>query len=320
MGINLNKAVWILVGTRPEVIKQVPVYLACQKYFGEDQVALIGTGQHKELLEQALNHFNVKLDYNFEIMKKGQTLCEVASGVLSHMGILLKEFSPQWVIVQGDTSSAAMAALSAFHNQVNVVHNEAGLRSYDLKNPFPEEANRKIIGQVATYHMAPTAKAYHALVKEGIPSNSIFITGNTGLDSLRMTLNMPIPEATKNIIDDLKKDGLDMVFLTAHRRENSGAGMERWFNALKTFLDKRTDLGLVYPLHPNNYAREAAIKYLGDHPRVKMLNAIGYLETTHILNHARFVVTDSGGIQEEASTLNRPVVICRKTTEKNGSS
>lgn len=311
-----SKKIWVMVGTRPEVIKQVPVYLECKKKFGEDQVALIGTGQHRELLDQALNHFKVELDYNFEIMRKGQSLNQIAASVLVKMDSLLRVYSPEWVIVQGDTTSAAMAGLSAFHHKVKVIHNEAGLRSYDLANPFPEEANRLMLGSIATLHMAPTPLAAGALEKEGISSSKIFITGNTGLDSLRMTLQMPIPEETKKLIDTIHDKGLDLVFLTAHRRENEGKTMDQWFQALGKFMEDNPKLFLLYPMHPNNLAKSYAEKYLGNNPRVKIINAINYLETAHILNNAKFVVTDSGGIQEEASTIGVPVVICRKTTER----
>jgi len=311
-----NKKIWILVGTRPEVIKQAPLYFACCEKFGKDAVALLGTGQHRELLEQALAHFNLKLDYNMSIMKPGQTLTGSSAAVLEGMQQLLNEHKPEWIIVQGDTTTAAMAAWAGFQNDVKIAHNEAGLRSYDLRHPFPEEANRKLIGVVADVHFPPTKKAETALLAENTDKKKIFVTGNTGIDALRITLEMPEPQSVTALVQSITSKGLRPVLLTAHRRENQGEAIDQWFSALASFIDAHKDISLIYPMHPNNAGREAATKYLAAHERIHLMPAINYGETCHILKHARFVITDSGGIQEEASTLGMPVVVCRKTTER----
>ncbi len=312
-----TKKYWILVGTRPEVIKQVPLYLELLKRFGKDQVALIGTGQHKELLKQALDHFGIEPDINLNIMTQDQSLVSSSAAVLEGIGQLLRECSekPEWVIVQGDTTTAAMAAWAAFQSGVKVAHNEAGLRSYNLKHPFPEEANRKLIGTIADLHLAPTELARNALLKEGVSAQQVFITGNTGIDALRWTLEQTEPESICRLISQLQKDALTPVLVTAHRRENRSS-MESWFKTLREFLNAHSDLALVCPMHPNQAAEEAARRFLGDLPRAHIRPAMNYAETCHLLKHCAFVVTDSGGIQEEASTLGVPVVVCRQTTER----
>ena len=319
-GCNLNpmlqRKIWILVGTRPEVIKQVPLYLACVKAFGKTNVALIGTGQHRELLDQALRNFSVELDHNMQIMQPNQTLSASSAAVLTGMDELLKKYQPEWIVVQGDTTTAAMAAWASFQHGVRVAHNEAGLRSYDLQNPFPEEANRKLVSIVADAHFAPTELAKAALLKEGVPADRIAVTGNTGIDALRMTLEMPVPENIKKITEQMSLRKLKPVLLTAHRRENRGDSMDKWFQALRTFIDGHPDLYLVYPMHPNNAGALAAQKHLASSDRVLLTSPFDYRATCHLLQTCRFVVTDSGGIQEEASTLGMPVVVCRKTTER----
>lgn len=313
---GIERKIWILVGTRPEVIKQTPVYLACVEKFGREHVALIGTGQHRELLEQALAHFGVKLDFNLDIMKPDQTLTSSSAEVLAGLDRLFRKYKPQWLVAQGDTTSAAMASVAAFQYGIMVAHNEAGLRSYDLRNPFPEEANRRMISVVADLHLAPTDLAKEALLKEGTNPASIHVTGNPGIDALRITLGMQVPKLVQELLTKTDAAGLQPVLLTAHRRENRDEPMRSWFRALARFLESHKNLALVYPIHPNNAAREAAEKFLAPMKQVFMFPAINYGETCHLLDRCRFVVTDSGGIQEEASTLGVPVVVCRKTTER----
>jgi UDP-N-acetylglucosamine 2-epimerase (non-hydrolysing) len=313
----IQKKIWILVGTRPEVIKQAPVYIEAVHQLGRENVGLIGTGQHRELLDQALQHFNISLDHNLGVMRSGQSLSESSVAILSGMAQLFTQFKPDWLVVQGDTSSAAMAAWAAFQCGVRVAHNEAGLRSYDLQHPFPEEANRRLIAVVADLHFAPTEKARESLLKEGVPPGKIKVTGNTGIDALRMTLEMGQPSSVTKILDLCRENHLEPVLLTAHRRENMGEGMDQWFQALAQILRSHQNLALIYPIHPNNAARPAAEKHLAGLQQVFIMPAINYAETCHVLNQCRFVVTDSGGIQEEASAMGIPVVVCRKTTERS---
>ena len=308
--------VWVLVGTRPEVIKQAPVFLACREALGADGVALIGTGQHRELLEQALDHFGLRLDANLDVMRPGQTPTAAAAAILSGLEPLIVDAAPSWMVVQGDTTSAAMAAWAAFNAGVRVAHNEAGLRSYDLQHPFPEEANRKLISVVADEHFVPTEHARRALIAEGYRDECVHVTGNTGIDAFLMTLAKPAPPRVTELADRAEAAGRRVVLMTAHRRENRGAGMDEWFATLAEFLDEHAELELVYPLHPNRAAEPATRRHLQDHPRVRLVDPLDYDETCHLLSRSLFTITDSGGIQEEAATLEIPVVVCRQATER----
>lgn len=312
-----GKKIWILVGTRPDVIKQMPVYLACCEKFGRDKVALIGTGQHRELLDQALDHFDLHLNHDLQVMKSGGTLNELAAAILQGMELLLRVQTPDWLVVQGDTTSAAMACWAGFQNHVKVAHSEAGLRSYNLQHPYPEEANRRLISLVADLHFAPTKDAKNVLLAEGIDPDRVLLTGNPGIDALRMTLDMPESEVSREIRERIERDQLKAVLLTAHRRENKGEGMAQWFEALGRFLERHTDLALIYPIHPNLAASGPAEKFLASNPRVFMKSSLTYAETCHLLECCQFVVTDSGGIQEEAAALGIPAVVCRKATERH---
>ncbi len=315
--MNLRKDIWILVGTRPEVIKQAMLYKACIARFGKDRVALVGTGQHKELLQQALAHFHLELDVNLEIMKSGQSLSESAGLMLGKLDPLLDQCRPRWVVVQGDTTTAAMAAIAAFHRGISVAHNEAGLRSFDLQHPFPEEANRRFISVVSRLNFAPTEKAKSRLLAEGVSPNSITVTGNPGIDALFWTLKQERSRLAHDLLSKVQSRKLSPVLLTAHRRENAGEAVDNWFRAIASFLDSHQDLSLIYPLHPNRIAQDAAKKYLAGNDRVHLLESLDYGTTCHLLKECRFVVTDSGGIQEEAATLGVPTVVCRNTTERS---
>jgi len=313
---KLNNTIWVVLGTRPEAIKQAPVYLELVKQIGVENVSLIGTGQHAELLNQALRPFRLKLDVNLEIMGRGEDLTGISALILQEMGAHIKKYGPRCLIVQGDTSTAAMSGLAAFLNKVPVIHNEAGLRSYDNFNPFPEEINRKILTNIADIHLAPTKLAYDVLIKENIAPHNVYLTGNTGIDALMMALQSVPTPATLNLLNKIKAAGRKPVFMTAHRRENAGQGMEDWISCVADFFKRHPELALVFPLHPNNLAREAADAKLGVLENCHLMDPVGYVDCCHILGDSHFVVTDSGGIQEEASTLGVPVVVCRKTTER----
>ena len=311
------RKIWVLVGTRPEVIKQAPVYIACRDTLGPEHVALIATGQHRELLDQALAQFDLELDEDLGIMREGQTPTSTAAAILTGLEPLLLHDPPAWIVVQGDTTSAAMAAWAAFHAGVRIGHNEAGLRTYDLWQPFPEEANRKLISVVADEHFAPTEHARKALLAEGCKPDRIHVTGNPGIDALLMTLARPEPARVTELAAAAARAGRRLVLMTAHRRENRGAGMDEWFATLAEFLAARTDLELVYPLHPNHSGDDPAARHLSANPRVRLVDPLDYHETCHLLSHSRFAITDSGGIQEEAATLGIPVVVCRRETERS---
>lgn len=306
----------MVVGTRPEVIKQAPVYLACRDLLGTAHVSLIGTGQHRDLLDQALAHFSLELDTDLHVMLPDQTPLDTAAAVLAGLEPLMVSRRPSAVVVQGDTTTAAMAAWAAFHHGIVVAHNEAGLRTGDLAQPFPEEANRRLISMVADLHFAPTEHARDVLLDEGIAPAAITVTGNPGIDAMRMTLDQPVPRRARELLDRAAGEGRELIFMTAHRKENRGSRMEEWFSTLASFLDAHEELELVYPMHPNQAGAEAAHHHLREIPGVRLIEPLDYAETCHLLRRCRFVITDSGGIQEEASTLGVPVVVCRATTER----
>ncbi|MBF0315840.1 MAG: UDP-N-acetylglucosamine 2-epimerase (non-hydrolyzing) [Oligoflexia bacterium] len=309
-----SKKIWVLIGTRPEAIKQIPVYKALVEKFGKEAVALVGTGQHHQLIDQVLVPFETTMDFNFQLMLPQQTPTSLSAAILAKLNDVFLEIKPDWIVVQGDTTSAAMAGYAAFLNHIKVVHNEAGLRSYDMHHPFPEEANRRLLTTVSDVHMAPTTLAQDALIQEGVNPKTIFLTGNSGIDSfLKMLERQPSPrvEELLTLAGDKK-----IVFMTAHRRENQGEGMDQWFHALRIFFQKNPHLYLLYPMHPNQLALAATKRYLSDLHNVCAIDPLGYEDCCHLIAHSLFVVTDSGGIQEEAASLGKQVVVCRKKTER----
>ena len=311
----------LVVGTRPEVIKQVPLYWALQRVFGEENVLLLSTGQHRELIDQALSHFSCQASHDLQVMKSGQSLNSLSGSLIFSLDSWLIEHKPDLVIVQGDTTTAWIAAQSCFHLKIPIAHNEAGLRSGDLKNPFPEEANRRFISVIADYHFAPTERARLALLSEGVSSEGgskekVFVTGNTGIDSLFWTLRQPPSHQATQILNEFEQNHWKLVLLTAHRREGAGDSVKSWFQALREFLDSHPDIAIVYPYHPNQLAKQALDEFLSHHPRVRLLSSLDYGSTCQLLAKSFFVVTDSGGILEEAVTLGVPTVVCRVTTER----
>jgi len=313
---QLANTIWVVLGTRPEAIKQAPVYLELCRMYGADAVSLIGTGQHQELLDQALAPFGLKLDLNLAVMGRSNGLSELSATILQEMGMYIQKYTPSCLIVQGDTSTAAMSGLAAFFQKIPVYHNEAGLRSYDNDNPFPEEINRKILTSVATLHLAPTELSYQALLKEGVPADKIYLTGNTGIDAMMMALKKIPSMPTLNLLRKIEESRLKPVFMTAHRRENAGQSMNDWMDSVASYFTNHPELALVFPLHPNNLARAVAEEKLGKLSNCHLIAPLDYVDCCHVVNDCHFVVTDSGGIQEEAATLGIPVVVCRKTTER----
>jgi UDP-N-acetylglucosamine 2-epimerase (non-hydrolysing) len=311
-----GKAIWVLVGTRPDVIKQAPVVASCRRVLGADSVAVVGTGQHRELLDQALMHFELELDYNLDVMQPNQELVDTSAAILGGMGQMLNGGAPQWLVVQGDTTSAAMSSWAAFQSGVPVAHNEAGLRTFHLAQPFPEEGNRRLISVVARLHFAPTESARRALLGEGVDERAIHVTGNTGIDALRLTLERP-PSANVNaIVSEAERLGRRLALMTAHRRENRGAPIEEWFKTLGAFLLEHPDVQLIYPIHLNDAGRQEAARHLEPLESVLTIDPLSYGDTCHVLSRSAFVITDSGGIQEEAAALGVPAVVCRNFTER----
>lgn len=316
---HLANKIWVIVGTRPEVIKQAPVFRKLVEIFDSKKqaVVLVGTGQHTHLLDQALESFQLKLDYNLQFSRSQEDgLPQMAASILTKFAQLITIARPKAVVVQGDTTSAFVVAMACFYAKIPVYHNEAGYRSYDLAHPFPEEANRKWISCIANKHFAPTTKAKKALLAEGVEENKIFIVGNSGIDSLVQTLKNSFSSPLIEKIKLKKQDGYKVALLTSHRRENSGLPMDSWYKNLADYFAQQKCL-IICPIHPNHLAKPSVEKYLTEKANFLITEALEYQETCNILSLSDFVITDSGGIQEEACYLGLPCIVCRKTTERS---
>jgi UDP-N-acetylglucosamine 2-epimerase (non-hydrolysing) len=305
------KRLLTIFGTRPEAIKLAPVILEARKHGDRFESLVCVTAQHREMLDQVLEWFQIKPQYDLNLMQPDQGLADFAGRALAAVSGLLKEVRPDAVIVQGDTTTVMMAALSAFYQRIPVGHVEAGLRTRDRYNPFPEEINRRMAGILAAIHFAPTARAAEALRAEQVPTESIFITGNTVVDALLMTVKRPV-----NLEVDLGPDGRRLILVTAHRRESFGAPFESLCLALRDLAERRTDVEIVYPVHLNPNVREPVRRILDGHPRVHLLDPLRYEQFVHLMARAHLILTDSGGIQEEAPVLGKPTLVMRETTER----
>lgn len=312
--------VLIVVGTRPEGIKMAPVIRYLQIYYPEIETLVCSTGQHGEMLDQVFSLFEISPDFDLNLMKHDQTPAEVAARVLLALDPILAKHSPDWLLVQGDTTTVAAAALAAHYRGVKVGHIEAGLRSYDRANPFPEEMNRVVADHVADKHFAPTAKAKACLLAERIPPDSIHVTGNTVTDALLWAVsqssdatNLPWPEDLK---DFLGSDNGHIVLVTAHRRENHGEPIRRICRALSTIAQERPQTHFVYPVHRNPNIWNPVHQLLASRPNIHLLPPVDYLLLANLMRYSRVILTDSGGIQEEAPTLGIPVLVMRETTER----
>lgn len=304
------KKVMIVFGTRPEAIKMCPLVNELNKRENIKTIVCV-TGQHRQMLDQVLEVFNVVPDYDLKIMKEQQDLFDITTSILINIKSILEEEKPDIVLVHGDTSTTYATALACFYKNIKVGHVEAGLRTYDLLSPYPEEFNRQSVGIIADYHFAPTKKAKDNLLREGKSEKSIFVTGNTAIDALKTTVK-----------DDYKNEILDwvgekqLVLLTAHRRENQGRHMEEMFSAIKKLAEEFEDIKILYPVHKNPSIRALAEKMFGDTESIKMIEPMDVFDFHNILSRCYLVLTDSGGIQEEAPALGKPVLVMRDTTER----
>lgn len=302
--------VMTIFGTRPEAIKMAPLVNELESRKNIESIVCV-TAQHREMLDQVLNTFNINPDYDLNIMKQGQTLSEITTKALSKLDLVIKEEKPDIVLVHGDTTTTLAGSLAAFYNQVYVGHVEAGLRTYDKYSPYPEEVNRQITGIIADIHFAPTEVAKQNLVNEGKCEDTIYVTGNTAIDALKVTVSNDY----KNIIlDNVKEDKL--ILLTAHRRENLGENMTSMFKAIKRIVDEFEDVQVIYPIHLNPKVREIANSIFEDNDRVKLIEPLEVVDFHNFLNKSYIIMTDSGGIQEEAPSLGKPVLVLRDTTER----
>jgi UDP-N-acetylglucosamine 2-epimerase (non-hydrolysing) len=302
-----------VVGTRPEAIKLAPVVRALRADPGACRVGICLTGQHRELLDAALRFQDLTADHDLSVMRPDQTLPDVAAAVLTGLSPLLERDRPDLVVLQGDTTSAMAAALAAFHHRVPVAHVEAGLRTGIANEPFPEEMNRRLIARLAAYHFAPTSRAREHLLAEGIPPAQVFVTGNTSIDALHWTLARvrPLPDALA------PPAGGRLILVTLHRRESFGAPMEAIFGALRTIAEAAgPSVRFVCPVHPNPHVSVPMRRLLGRLPNVALAEPLDHPNIVALLEACHFVMTDSGGIQEEAPALGKPVLVLRDTTER----
>ena len=304
------KKIMIVFGTRPEAIKMCPLVKELKKY-QEFQVVCCVTGQHRQMLDQVLAAFGVVPDYNLAIMKERQTLFDVTENVLKGMESVLQTELPDIVLVHGDTTTTFAASLAAYYLKIPVGHVEAGLRTYQLYSPFPEEFNRQGVGILAAFHFAPTQSAKENLLKEGKDGTRIFVTGNTVIDALKTTIR---ENYTHPVLE--WAEGSRMILLTAHRRENLGEPLFRIFEGIGQTMEEIPDIKIVYPIHKNPVVWDTAQKVFKDQERIKLIEPLDVLDFHNFMNRAFLILTDSGGIQEEAPSLGKPVLVMRDTTER----
>lgn len=308
-----------VIGTRPEAVKLAPVVLELQKHpeFFIPQVCV--TAQHREMLDQVLALFEIVPDIDLDLMRPGQSLSELTARIISKMDIVLKENKPDLVLVQGDTTTVMAVSLVAFYNQIFVGHVEAGLRSHDRYSPFPEEINRQLTGVLSNYHFAPTETARQALLAENVCDEHIFVTGNPVIDALHMIVNRPKPKYVQDLLDEAgvsSSNGRKLILVTAHRRENFGERIENICLALKTLVERNSNIVIIYPVHLNPNVQEPVYRLLNGIDRIHLIKPVEYDAMAHLLNAAHIILTDSGGIQEEAPSLGKPVLVMRTETER----
>lgn len=301
----------VIFGTRPEVIKLAPI-IRILKGDPNFSVKVVNTAQHREMVDQLLSIFEIRPDVDLNIMRSSQSLSYITTAAINRLSELINDLNPNYVFVQGDTTTAMAAALVAFYHKIPLGHVEAGLRTYDRYSPFPEEMNRRIIGVLAYHHFAPTEKAVQALLAEGIEKDRIFLTGNTIVDALLQLLDSPqVNQIHFDFLDPAKK----LILLTAHRRENWGYKLENICRAVKR-IALEFDVEIVYPVHLNPNVRKTVFRTLKNVPNVHLINPVNYLELIALLKRSYFVMTDSGGIQEEAPVVGKPVLVLRDKTER----
>ena len=323
--------IMLVFGTRPEAIKMAPLVKEFRKYPEKFETVVCVTGQHREMLDQVLRLFNIEPDYDLNIMKQGQDLYDVTARILTGMRNILQEVQPDLVLVHGDTTTSTASALAAFYRQIPVGHVEAGLRTHNIYSPWPEEINRQITGRIATWHFSPTALSRNNLLQEGVNEKQIRITGNTVIDALYHVVSTirEDPSLQKRLINELKEAGYKTigtikqsrrksVLITGHRRENFGKGFIRICRAIKTLSERYPDVDFVYPMHLNPNVRQPIYEVFGAARLSNMffIEPLEYLPFVYLMERSALVLTDSGGIQEEAPGLGKPVLVMRDTTER----
>lgn len=325
------KKIMLVFGTRPEAIKMAPLVKEFQKHPNKFETIVCVTGQHRQMLDQVLEIFEIKPDYDLNIMKQGQDLYDITARILTGMRDVLDDVKPDVVLVHGDTTTSTAAALAAFYRQIPVGHVEAGLRTHNIYSPWPEEMNRQITGRIATYDFAPTPLSRENLMKENVDESKITITGNTVIDALywvvdKMKNDVKLNDDLKRILKDAGYDvnrlanGKKLILITGHRRENFGDGFISICNAIKTLIEKYPDVDFVYPMHLNPNVRKPIHEVFGENleglGNMFFIEPLEYLSFVYLMEKSNIVLTDSGGIQEEAPGLGKPVLVMRDTTER----
>lgn len=304
------KTVMLVFGTRPEAIKMCPLVQELKTREGIKTLVCV-TGQHRQMLDQVLTAFNVTADYDLSIMKDKQTLFDITANILMRIKSVLEEAKPDVVLVHGDTSTTFVTALACFYLQIPVGHVEAGLRTYNIYSPYPEEFNRQAVGIISQYNFAPTQLSKDNLLREGKDERTIYVTGNTAIDALKTTVRVDYMHSELNWAKDSK-----LIMLTAHRRENLGRPMHNMFRAIRRVLEEHEDVKVIYPIHMNPIVRKAAEEELGMCDRIHIIEPLEVLDFHNFLARSYLILTDSGGIQEEAPSLGKPVLVMRDTTER----
>ena len=300
----------LVFGTRPEAIKMCPLVNELKKRKNIKTIVCV-TGQHRQMLDQVLSAFDVEPDYDLSIMKEKQTLFDITTNILFRIRDVLEEVKPDIVLVHGDTSTTFVTALACFYLQIPVGHVEAGLRTYDIYSPYPEEFNRQAVSIISRFNFSPTEMSKQNLLKEGKDENTIFVTGNTAIDALKTTVNSSYTHSELEWASDSR-----LIVITAHRRENIGDPMHQMFRAIRRIMDEHPDVKAIYPIHMNPVVRRAAEEELGNCDRIHIIEPLDVLDFHNFLAKSYLILTDSGGIQEEAPSLGKPVLVMRNTTER----
>ncbi|BES66637.1 UDP-N-acetylglucosamine 2-epimerase (non-hydrolyzing) [Gottschalkiaceae bacterium SANA] len=306
--------VMTIFGTRPEAIKMAPIVKALEMEEKIDHILCV-TAQHRQMLDQVLEIFSLEPAYDLDIFSPGQSLSQITSRALTGLESVIEKEMPDVVLVQGDTSTVFAGALAAFYHKVKVGHVEAGLRSHDMYSPYPEEANRKLTGVLTDFHFAPTTVSRQNLLAEGIDEAKIFVTGNTVIDALLSVIEDKFT-FSDSLLNEIDYKDRRVILLTSHRSENIGQPMERIFSGIRQIVEEQADVEVIFPMHLNPKVREIAYRHLSDHGRIHLIEPLDYLTLANLLAKVDLVVTDSGGIQEEAPALGKPVLVVREETER----
>lgn len=304
--------VMLVFGTRPEAIKMAPLVLELQKHSDSIETITVVTAQHRQMLDQVLETFSIKPHYDLDIMGQNQSLLDITGKILEKFDSIVKQERPDMILVHGDTTTTFAASLVAFYNQVRIGHVEAGLRTFDKYSPFPEEMNRQMTDNLADLYFAPTSESKDNLLKENHPESAIVITGNTAIDALKLTVQSDYYHEVLDQLDPDKK----LVLVTMHRRENQGQPMRNVFTALREMVDLHQEIEVVYPVHLSPAVQEAAKDILAGHDRIHLIEPLDVLDFHNLASRSYFIMTDSGGVQEEAPSLGKPVLVLRDTTER----